>query len=314
MARIRTIKPEYWSSPAMRGLDPFARLLFIAMWNWADDVGRGSANPGELRGFAFPNDDDIELADIRRMLGGIRRAFGVVFYEVDGRPFYYIPSWEKHQKIDKRSTPRHPGPDDGTPFNPDPEDATYQQEQDSSAETRRTPPSTRRDLGAGTGEQGNRGTDKDSSSPASPASDTDTSSGVLDPEGGAGELPGMPSLPALPKPPKPGSDDDPEWVKFWSGWPKKVGKPAARRAWANSIKKAAPFVVIAGAERYRELVTLERREQRFIKDPATWLNGEHWTDEVNDRLEALRRGAATGTDGHRPYSNPNDQSVYDEDF
>lgn len=289
MARIRTIKPEYWSSPAMRGLDPFARLLFIAMWNWADDVGRGSANPGELRGFAFPNDDDIELADIRRMLGGIRRAFGVVFYEVDGRPFYYIPSWDKHQKIDKRSTPRHPGPDDGAPYNPDPEDTSYQHEQDSSADTRRTPPSPRRELGAGTGEQGNRGTDKNSSSPAPPERDTD-----LRTDDESDELPGMPSLPNLPKPPEPGSDNDPEWVKFWSGWPKKTGKAAARKAWAKAVKKAAPFVILAGAERYRALVTLERREQRFIKDPATWLNGEHWTDEID--LNQVQ-GQSTGTDG-----------------
>lgn len=155
---------------------------------------------------------------------------------------------------------------------------------------------------------------KNSSSPASPASETDGSATDADAEHDSGELPGMPSPPIQPKPPQPGSDDDPDWVKFWTGWPKKVGKPAARKAWAKSVKKAAPFVIIAGAERYRELVRFERREQRFIKDPATWLNGEHWTDEVNDRLEALRRGAATGTDGHRPYSNPNDQSVYDEDF
>lgn len=114
----------------------------------------------------------------------------------------------------------------------------------------------------------------------------------------------MPSSPKAPKPPQPGSDDDPDWVKFWSGWPKKVGKSAARKAWAKAVKKAAPFAIIAGSERYRELVKFERREQRFIKDPATWLNGEHWTDEIN-----LGQRQPTGTDGpfgFGPLDNVND--------
>lgn len=159
MARIRTIKPEFWSSPAMVGLDPWSRLLFIAMWNWADDSGRGTAEPRALAGFAFPNDEDITSADIRRMLGGIRRAFGVVFYEVGGRRFYCIPSWDRHQKIDKRAAPRYPGPEDGTPFDPDPSgpprSAPDQGEDEPLGETRRvpaeSPPSPRGKPGAGSG-------------------------------------------------------------------------------------------------------------------------------------------------------------------
>ncbi|GIE46185.1 hypothetical protein [Actinoplanes lobatus] len=159
MARIRTIKPEFWSSPAMEGLDPWTRLLFIALWNWADDSGRGTAEPRALAGFAFPNDEDITSADIRRMLGEIRRAFGVIFYEVGGRRFYCIPSWDRHQKIDKRSAPRYPGPEDGEPFDPDPNGPsrnTAEQEKPAPlGETRRvpaeSPPSPRRKPGAGSG-------------------------------------------------------------------------------------------------------------------------------------------------------------------
>lgn len=120
LARIRTIKPEFWSSPGHRGLDPWARLLFVAMWNWADDYGRGTASPKELAGFAFPEDEEISSADVRRMLGEIRRAFDVEFYEVGGRPYFWIPSWDKHQKIDKRSNAKYPAPEDGVPWNPDP--------------------------------------------------------------------------------------------------------------------------------------------------------------------------------------------------
>ncbi|MFI6329872.1 hypothetical protein ACIBBG_16415 [Micromonospora chersina] len=189
MARIRSIKPEFWSSPGQQQCrDPYARLLFIAMWNWADDTGRGTANARELAGFAFPHDEELSSADIRRMLGEIRRAFGVVFYEVGGRPYYLIPSWDRHQKIDKRSGARHPGPDAGNPWDPDPDPnqatpAEQAQQPDSekfaesSAEPAESTPSPRRMPGAGTGEQGNRGTGEETPPPLA----------SLDGGGGGGE-------------------------------------------------------------------------------------------------------------------------------
>jgi len=160
MARIRSIKPEFWSSPNMPE-DPWARLLFVAMWNWADDNGVGTAIPRELLGFAFPNDDEITPADLRRMLVEIRRAFGVKFYTVSGRPYYAIPSWEKHQKFDRRSKGKHPGPEEA-------ETVLYQDECKDSTESHESPSSARRDSVAGTGEQGNRGTGDKRRAPAKP--------------------------------------------------------------------------------------------------------------------------------------------------
>lgn len=158
MARIRAIKPEFWSSPSLPN-DPWARLLFIAMWNWADDKGVGTALPRELLGFAFPNDEHITLDVFRRMLEEIHRVFGVKFYTVAGRPYYAIPSWETHQKFDRRSAGKHPGPDQAETW-------LYQQEHQESAETHESTSSTRRDYVAGTGEQGkkeqgNRGREED---------------------------------------------------------------------------------------------------------------------------------------------------------
>jgi hypothetical protein len=280
MPRIRALKPELWSSPGNRGLEPLARLLFMAMWNWADDTGRGSAVPGELLGFAFPHDEDLTAKDIRRMLGGIRRAFGVEFYEVGGRPYFFIPTWEKHQKIDKRSGAKHPAPEEGTPYNPDPEDTDCQQEHHDSTDTRRVPSSPRGSLGAGTEEQRNRGTGKDSSSPASPPRDSAPPNNADPFDDDSGEIPGLPPVSASVRKPEPGSDDDPEWVKFWSVFPNSAGKADARKAWAGAVKKVAPFVIIAAAEKYRELVTREGREKKHIKHASGWLNGERWNDEI----------------------------------
>ena len=66
MPRIRTIKPEFWDSPGTARASLRARLFFIALWNWADDYGVGTANPKQLIGFAFPNDDDVTAADFPR--------------------------------------------------------------------------------------------------------------------------------------------------------------------------------------------------------------------------------------------------------
>lgn len=165
MPRIRTIKPEFFSSPDVEGMSPWARLLYIAMWNFADDAGRGSALPRELAGFAFPR-DNFDSADIRRVLGEVRRGFGVTFYKVNGRPYYCIPTWSKHQKIDKRSTPKYPAPGDGQEYDPEagargdtpvdqPEHDSSAGSTEDSAEPAEDPPSTRRSLGAG---NRNRGT------------------------------------------------------------------------------------------------------------------------------------------------------------
>ena len=161
--------------------------------------------------------------------------------------------------------------------------------------------------GSGTGSaKGSRNPSKDGSAPREqPAKGEED---TTEPPGAAGQIPGMPppAPPKAPDPkaPDPGSDDDPDWVKFWAGWPKKTGKAAARKAWAKAVKKAAPFVIIAGSERYRDLVQYERREQRFIKDPATWLNGEHWTDEI--QIGQQRQTGTDGPFGFGPLDNVND--------
>ena len=102
MARIRTIKPEFWDTPEINTISLEARLTFIALLNWADDYGTGTCNPRELLGFVFPHDENITLGDFRRALGEIRRVFGVTFYKVNGRGYYNVLTFTTHQKVDKR--------------------------------------------------------------------------------------------------------------------------------------------------------------------------------------------------------------------
>lgn len=70
---------------------------------------------------------------------------------------------------------------------------------------------------------------------------------------------------------------DGDFDKFWSAYPKKVDKGHAVKAWTKAIKKADPASIVSAAERFaRENAGGDRQ---FIANPATWLNGERWTDE-----------------------------------
>ena len=165
MPRIRTIKPEFWDSPSTARASAVARLAFIGMWNWADDHGRGTANLKELEGFIFPNDDVSALSrgtseNFRDVVAEVSDCFGVVLYKVDGRPYYAIPSWERHQRNEKRAKSKFPGPEQADPhdFNDSGgSSGNARNFRDSAAETPRS-------SGTGTGEQGNRGTGEQGSS------------------------------------------------------------------------------------------------------------------------------------------------------
>lgn len=154
MARIRTIKPEFFTSPDTAKASVDARLLYIALWCWADDYGIGETNFNAILGFAFPEDDQRTRKEIQSLCKEVANAFGTVFYTVRGRHFYAIPSWDDHQKTQRRATRRNPAPNDpdATPdLRIHPEQGTSEFTQGDSERTQGNPP-------AGTEEHRNIGT------------------------------------------------------------------------------------------------------------------------------------------------------------
>ncbi|QSM00108.1 RepA-like replication initiator [Gordonia phage Cashline] len=164
MPRIRTIKPEFFRSPDTAAASPVARLLYIAMWCWADDFGRGEADLKALEGFAFPNDDVHELSggtseNFRQLLTEVVETFGVVLYITGGRPYYLIPSWQDHQRNERSAKPKYPGPDEGVT-------CTVDEIGGKRRKFRRDPAELPTTSGPGTGEQRNRGTGEQGIPPA----------------------------------------------------------------------------------------------------------------------------------------------------
>ena len=100
MARIRTIKPEFFTSEDICGLSAMARLLFISLWCEADRAGRLDWRPGTIKLRYFPADD----CDIAEMAGELQEAGLIVVYEVEGKSYAEIPSFNRHQVINNRES------------------------------------------------------------------------------------------------------------------------------------------------------------------------------------------------------------------
>lgn len=70
---------------------------------------------------------------------------------------------------------------------------------------------------------------------------------------------------------------------FWQAWPKerRVGKPSARTAYENAVRKkgAKPAAILAGVERWSAYWTA-KGEPEFIPHPTTWLHRQQWDDDT----------------------------------
>lgn len=103
MARIRTIKPEFWTDSTVVALPIETRLFYIGMWNFAQcDAGHLPDDPGALKLKIFPADPVDPVALVQQLVDAGRIARLVV----EGRPFLHIQRFADHQKLDSRWAPR----------------------------------------------------------------------------------------------------------------------------------------------------------------------------------------------------------------
>ena len=73
--------------------------------------------------------------------------------------------------------------------------------------------------------------------------------------------------------------DHPEiFDRFWSLYPRKVGKGQAQAAWKAAAKKVDPQLIIEGLQIH--MPDLTDKPPQFIPHASTWLNGERWADEL----------------------------------
>ncbi len=72
---------------------------------------------------------------------------------------------------------------------------------------------------------------------------------------------------------------NPTFEDFWTLYPRKGHRKEALRAWGRLALKSR-LAAVLGAERHVSYWRTSGTQTRFIPLPATFLNGEHWEDEL----------------------------------
>ncbi|GAA2346725.1 hypothetical protein [Dactylosporangium salmoneum] len=325
MARIRTIKPEFWVDEKVVELDPWARLLFIGMWNFADDQGFIDYAPKRIKMQVFPGDvTDVEPLIDELLKHGLIRA-----YQSPIGPVLHVTNWGRHQRVDHAARARF----DARALRPfDPHDPSGSPregvfgttEQPYTSATCRCVPNTEhenpreRSREMATDEWLEKpwsGDSNDQGGAVLPlfADDPREGSRTLAPEGKGKEGKGKevhiarsteqartvqrkPAAKAANK-----TTGDPDFDAFYAAYPKRVGRARALTAWTKAIKRASPAEITAGATRY----AAERAGQdpAYTAHPASWLNADRWLDEPS-RPQASQPGRS------HIYRNPDTPDAY----
>jgi hypothetical protein len=103
MARIRNIKPDFWTDEKLVELDPWERLLFIGLWNFADDEGYMPYSPKRITMQVFPG-DSLEVS--RGIQSLISAGLLGLYDSVEGRVLH-VTNWTKHQKVSNPSKSKY---------------------------------------------------------------------------------------------------------------------------------------------------------------------------------------------------------------
>ena len=102
MARIRTIKPEFWDDEKLSTLPYGCRLLFIGMWNFSDDAGFIRATEKFIKAKIFPYDDDLRISEVKKWIDALTVSNMVIPISHSGESYLIVRNFDKHQKVDTR--------------------------------------------------------------------------------------------------------------------------------------------------------------------------------------------------------------------
>lgn len=106
MSRERFLDPGTWGSEQICIVQREARLLFVGIITVSDDFGFFTASPHSLRLEIFPADKDLTNAIVEGWRNELLDAGLVQMYEVNGKRYLWIPTFEHWQKLRYRAKSR----------------------------------------------------------------------------------------------------------------------------------------------------------------------------------------------------------------
>jgi len=106
MARIRTIKPDFWTDEKLTECSLSARLFFVGLLNFSDDYGNLDRSAKQLKMKIFPADSiDCEPLIIELITHGL-----LIEYSVNEKKYLHIKGFTKHQIVNRPSKSQIPAP------------------------------------------------------------------------------------------------------------------------------------------------------------------------------------------------------------
>lgn len=92
-----------------------------------------------------------------------------------------------------------------------------------------------------------------------------------------------------PKVPQKGDEFEAMFERFYSAYPRHLGKAAAHRAWMR-LKPTADLLkrMAAALNAQKQSESWQRENGRYIPYPATWLNQRRWEDELPTAEQSTR--------------------------
>lgn len=229
MARIRNIKPDFWTDEKLVELETWERLLFIGLWNFADDEGYMPYSPKRIKMQVFPGDS----LEVSRGVQSLISIGAVELFDSEYGQVLHVSKWSKHQKVSNPSKSKYStvdlAPLDGKPRKQAvPEQETLEVPLNGTEDSRELRKERERE----------RGVIKDLSS-------------------------------------KPD-----EFDQWYSRYPKKEAKEAARKAFVKARKSVDLKALIEGADKYA--AAMKDKDRQYVALPATWLNAGRWADEISE--------------------------------
>ena len=100
MARIRTIKPQFYDDIKIGRLSRDARYLYIALWVFADDVGVVNGDTIWLKSKVFPY-DQIQIKQFEGWISELVKHGFIRLLSHNGERFLYLPNFTRHQVINR---------------------------------------------------------------------------------------------------------------------------------------------------------------------------------------------------------------------
>ena len=108
----RIIKESICVSDSIDALSWFEEVLFYRLIVNCDDYGRFDGRAAVIKSRLFPLKDSVTVKAVSDAINKLASAELVTLYVFEGKPYLYLPTWDKHQQVRAKRS-KYPEPSRG---------------------------------------------------------------------------------------------------------------------------------------------------------------------------------------------------------